>query len=190
MNPIDLAILVVVGLSALLGAIRGFLTEVLSLLAWIAAFVLAFVAGDDLGRAMVAIDPPLLRSLAGHALVFAGVLLTGHLVIWLLRTLVHGIGLSVPDRVFGAGFGAARGYAIVLVGVLVAGYTPWVAAAVWRDATLLPLWSGPSAWVAARLPDPQELAADLGMPGVPGLVDGYRGAAPAGTPSPLPPESR
>ena len=190
MNPIDLAILVVVGLSALLGAVRGLLTEVLSLLTWVAAFVLAFVAGDDLGRALVAIDPPLLRSLAGHALVFAGVLLTGHLVIWLLRTLVHGIGLSVPDRLFGAGFGAARGYVIVLVGVLVAGYTPWVNAAVWQDARLLPLWSGPSAWVSARLPDPREIAADLGMAVLPDALDAPPQAAPAAAPSPLPPESR
>ena len=42
MNTADIIILSVIGLSALLSLMRGLVKEVLSLLAWVAAFWLAF----------------------------------------------------------------------------------------------------------------------------------------------------
>ena len=161
MNPIDLAILLVLGLSALLGLVRGVLTEVLSLLVWIAAIFLSMAFGDQAAASVTGIESALLRSVAAHLGVFVLVLLVGNLLIWLLRTLIHGIGLSIPDRLLGAGFGAVRGYAIVLVGVLVAGFTPWVESAAWRESRLLPLWEAPSLWLRANGPEPSALAAFL-----------------------------
>lgn len=158
MNLIDLAILLVLGLSALLGLVRGVLTEVLSLLVWIAAIFLAMAFGDQAAASLAIIESPLLRSVAAHLGVFVLVLLLGNLLIWLLRTVIHGIGLSIPDRLLGACFGAVRGYAIVLVGVLVAGFTPWVEAAAWRESRLLPLWEDPSLWLRANGLEPSSLA--------------------------------
>jgi len=159
MNPIDLAILLVLGLSALLGIVRGMLTEVLSLLVWIAAVGFAIVLGDEMALRLTGIEVPLLRSLAAHLGVFVLVLLVGNLLVWLLRNLVHGLGLSVPDRLLGAVFGAVRAYAIVLIGVLAAGFTPWVDGAVWRESRLLPLWESPSLWLRAHWPERSSLFA-------------------------------
>jgi membrane protein required for colicin V production len=159
MNPIDLAILLVIALSALLGLVRGMLTEVLSLLVWIAAVILAIVLGDEVAPRLSGIESPLLRSVAAHAGVFVLVLLVGNLLVWLLRSLFHGIGLSLPDRLLGAGFGALRGYAVVLVGVLAAGFTPWVEGAAWRESRLLPLWEGPGLWLRANWPERSSLVA-------------------------------
>jgi hypothetical protein len=47
MNWLDLALLGLVGLSALIGLWRGFVVEVMSLAVWVAAFWLAFAFGDD-----------------------------------------------------------------------------------------------------------------------------------------------
>ncbi|MBS3895679.1 CvpA family protein [Silanimonas sp.] len=159
MNPIDLAILLVLGLSALLGIVRGMLTEVLSLLVWIAAVGFAIVLGDEVALHLAVIEVPLLRSLAAHLGVFVLVLLLGNLLVWLLRTLAHGLGLSVPDRLLGAAFGAVRAYAIVLIGVLAAGFTPWVEGPVWRESRLLPLWEEPSLWLRAHWPERSSLLA-------------------------------
>jgi membrane protein required for colicin V production len=158
-NEADVLILAVVGLSALLGAVRGMLTEVLSLLLWIAAFGLAFVGGDVLAGELHGIDSPVLRMLAGHIGLFVLVLLVGNILIWLLRSLVHGAGLSGADRVLGFGFGVARGLAVVLAGVLVAGFTPALQGPVWQGSRLLPLFEGPRLWLADKLPEADEFAA-------------------------------
>jgi membrane protein required for colicin V production len=158
-NALDTAILVVIGLSAVLGAIRGMLTEVLSLLVWVAAFGVSAVWGDGLAAEFRAIETPLFRSLAGYVATFVLVLLVGNLLVWLLRTLVHGAGLSGADRALGFGFGAARGYAVVLAVVMVGSFTPWAQAALWRDALLMPLFTTPGAWIVATLPQRSELAA-------------------------------
>lgn len=159
MNPIDLAILLVLGLSALLGIVRGMLTEVLSLLVWVAAVGFAIVLGDEMALRLTGIEAPLLRSLAAHLGVFVLVLLVGNLLVWLLRSLVHGLGLSVPDRLLGAAFGVIRAYAIVLIGVLAAGFTPWVEGAIWRESRLLPLWEDSSQWLRTQWPERSSLMA-------------------------------
>jgi membrane protein required for colicin V production len=158
-NELDTLILVVIGLSALLGAIRGMLTEVLSLLVWGAALWLTVAFGDVLGEQFTGIATPLLRSLAGYGAMFALVVIIGNLLIWLLRALLHGAGLSGTDRALGFGFGAARGYAIVLAGVLLISFTPWSRSVLWREASLMPLFTGPSSWIVAQLPDTSELVA-------------------------------
>lgn len=159
MNELDALILVVTGLSALLGAIRGMLTEVLSLLVWVAALWLTVVFGDAVAAEFTGIETPLLRSLAGYGATFALVVIVGNLLVWLLRALLHGAGLSGTDRVLGFGFGAARGYAIVLAGVLLVSFTPWSRGALWSESTLMPLFSGPSGWIIAQLPAGSELVA-------------------------------
>ena len=197
MNGLDTAILVVMGLSALLGAIRGMLTEVLSLLVWVAALWITVSFGDSVAAEFTGIATPLLRSLAGHGATFAIVVVVGHLGVWLLRTILHGAGMSGTDRMLGFGFGAARGYAIVLAVVLLVSFTPWSRAQLWRDSMLMPMFSTPAGWIVAQLPDSSELTAFAapalnalpeGGQGASGAnVDGSGDAANVGAPQPLPP---
>ncbi|GAB3734843.1 hypothetical protein GCM10028794_13650 [Silanimonas algicola] len=159
MTGLDTAILVVIGLSALLGAIRGMLTEVLSLLVWVAALWLTVAFGDLAAAEFTGIESPLLRALAGYGATFVLVVVLGNIAIWLLRTLVHGAGLSGTDRWLGFGFGAARGYAIVLAVVLLVSFTPWSRATLWRESALMPVFTAPAGWIVAQLPDGSELVA-------------------------------
>lgn len=159
MSGLDTVILVVIGLSALLGAIRGMLTEVLSLLVWVAALWITVAFGDVAAAEFTGIGTPLLRSLAGYGATFALVVIVGNIVVWLLRTLLHGAGLSGTDRALGFGFGAARGYAIVLAVVLLVSFTPWSRATLWRESALMPAFTAPAGWIVAQLPDGSELVA-------------------------------
>lgn len=159
MTGLDTAILVVIGLSAVLGAIRGMLTEVLSLLVWVAALWLTVAFGDVAAAEFTGIETPLLRALAGYGATFALVVVVGNIAVWLLRTLLHGAGLSGTDRMLGFGFGAARGYAIVLAVVLLVSFTPWSRATLWRESALMPVFTVPAGWIVAQLPDGSELVA-------------------------------
>lgn len=149
----DVVILAIVTLSALISVWRGFLREVLSLLAWILAFWAGFTFGPMLaGQLAVYVDTPSIRVVLGFAIVFILTLivlsLLGHLVV----KLINKTGLTGTDRILGLLFGIARGVLIVLVLVLLAGLTnvpqdPW-----WRQSQLLAHFQDGALRVTAYLP--------------------------------------
>jgi membrane protein required for colicin V production len=138
-NGADLAIVGAVALSAVIGLVRGFVAEAMSLVAWAAAIGLSLAFGSELARLFEgAIELPSVRLLLGHALVFIAALAVGAIVTWLLRELVHGSGLSGSDRFLGALFGVGRGVIAVALVVTLLGLTalprdPW-----WRESRAIP----------------------------------------------------
>jgi membrane protein required for colicin V production len=150
----DYAILAVILVSVLVGALRGFIKEVFSLLVWAAAFFVAYQYGGDVAGLMEdAVELPSARTAMGFTGLFVAVLLVGGLLNYLLGRLVASTGLSGTDRLLGGLFGAARGLALVVVTLLVAGLTPIPADPWWRDsptiARLMPLVD----WAGSYLPD-------------------------------------
>jgi membrane protein required for colicin V production len=122
MNWPDYAILSVVAISILVGALRGFIKEVFSLLVWAAAFAVAYHFGGDVAAMMEdAVSLPSARTAMGFTGLFVAVLLLGGLLNYLLGRLVETTGLSGTDRLLGGVFGAARGLALVVAALLVAG---------------------------------------------------------------------
>lgn len=136
MMTLDWIFLAVLVVSFLIGAWRGLVYEVLSLLNWIAAFVLAQwfapVAGNWLPMAGAS---EVVRYAAGFVLVFVAVLFAGGLLAFLVRKLIAAVGLRPVDRVLGAMFGLARGVVIVWVATVIVGMTPWHDGDWWQDAT-------------------------------------------------------
>lgn len=117
--------------SVLLGLWRGLVYEVLSVLNWLAAFVLAQWLSPR-----VALLLPLgqagesLRYAAAFVLVFILALFAGGLLAWLTKKLVEAIGLRPVDRALGGLFGLVRGMVAVLALAVVVHLTglregPW-----------------------------------------------------------------
>jgi membrane protein required for colicin V production len=150
----DYAILAVVVISVLVGALRGFIKEVFSLLVWSAAFLVAYhFAGDVAALMEDSVTLPSARTAMGFTGLFVAVLLVGGLINYLLGRLVETTGLSGTDRLLGGVFGAARGLALIVAVLLVAGFTPIPADPWWQEAKsiqrLMPLVS----WAAEYLPE-------------------------------------
>lgn len=140
MTLLDYVVIAIIGFSVLLSLMRGLVREILALAAWIIAFVAAWLFAGQLAAWMpMEIPGEELRWLAGFATVFFLVLLAMSLVAMALSQLVKSAGLSVEDRVLGAFFGLARGTAVVMVLVLVAGMTSLPRQPVWREAALRPV---------------------------------------------------
>jgi membrane protein required for colicin V production len=154
MQYADYAVLAIIAISLLVGAVRGFIKEVFSLLVWTAAFLVAFQYSGDLAMQLEnQIELPSVRTSLAFAGLFIGVLLVGGLLTYLLGELVAKTGLSGTDRLLGAIFGAARGLALVLALILVAGLTPIPQDPWWQQSrsiqSLMPL----AEWTAKFLPD-------------------------------------
>jgi membrane protein required for colicin V production len=173
MNTADIAILVVLALSTLFGLMRGFIREVLSLVCWIAAFWVAWAFGDKVAQFYGGwLADPAARIVAGYVSCFAGVLIVGALVGWLLRTLVKVGGLSGGDRFLGMLFGLARGLLLVTFAVLMLGFTTAPRDAIWwRQSTLLPAFSNGAGWFAGRLPPQVNRYVEIGRQSLPALPD-------------------
>jgi membrane protein required for colicin V production len=131
----DYAVIAVVTLSAIVGALRGGVRELLGLTSWI----VAFIAARAFSGSVAAWLPP---SLGGHAvravLSFVGVFLLTLLVVGVLSTiavsLLRRAGLGTADGLLGLAIGLARGLLICLVTVLLAGLTPLPGLPEWRNA--------------------------------------------------------
>src|SRR6478736_4897644 len=104
-----------------IGLWRGLVAEVLSVLSWLAAFVLAQWFAPQAGELlpMAGVAQPL-RYAAGFVVVFIATLVVGALLAWGCKKLLEAVGLRPLDRVLGAVFGAVRAGVLVLaLGIVV-----------------------------------------------------------------------
>lgn len=153
MNFADYAIIAVLLLSVLVGLLRGFVAEVWALFCWICAGWLAWYCGPYVaGQLPQDLATPGLRMIMAYVGCFILVLIAGAIVGYLLRRLVSGSGLSGTDRLLGVVFGLARGLALVVLVVLMLGFTPFRKDAWWQESRLLPGFEAAAAWAKAYLP--------------------------------------
>jgi membrane protein required for colicin V production len=128
-------------LSMLLGAWRGLVYELMSLAAWVAAFVLAQWLAQD-----VALMLPFLQSAAAQVqyaaafvLVFVASLFAAGFLSWVLKKVVETVGLRPVDRALGAVFGLVRGVLLLLVATVLIQLLGMAHQAWWQEAQG-PVW--------------------------------------------------
>ncbi len=120
MNPADIFVIVIVVLSALVGLMRGFIREVLSVASWVAAGFVTYktfewsriVARDLLSSLPVG---PTIADIAGPTVVFIVTLIACSVVSHFIASMVTGGILGAVDRSLGFVFGVGRG--LLLVGL-------------------------------------------------------------------------
>lgn len=133
--PVDIVLLLVLLVSVVIGAWRGLLYEVLSLMGWVAAFLVAQWQAVAVGAWLPlgnSAEP--LRYAAGFAVVFVGVAFLAGLLAWLVKKLVESVGLRPVDRTLGAVFGVLRGGLLLLATALVVALTPLRDTDAWRSS--------------------------------------------------------
>lgn len=119
--------------SMLVGAWRGLVVEVLSLVSWAAAFVLAqWWAPDVAAKLPMAGAGEQVRYAAGFVLVFVATLFAGALIGFVISKLLSVVGLGAINRLLGALFGVLRGVILILAATVVVGMTPWKSSPEWQ----------------------------------------------------------
>lgn len=134
--------------SSLIGAWRGLVFEVLSLLVWGVAWVVAHAFADEFAAASFwPVASPVIRHVMAWCVLFVLALMAGRLVVWSVRQLLHLSPLAGLDRLLGALFGLLRGALIALIVVMLVGESPLADREPWRQA-LAVQWSQ---WVLVRV---------------------------------------
>ncbi|MFZ5744161.1 MAG: CvpA family protein [Pseudomonadota bacterium] len=129
MTGFDIAVLVLVGLGAITGFMRGFVQEILALSAWVIALFTIHNMHTPLSAALV---PYVGNESGATVLAFALLLLVPYAIVKLVANRMGEASresvLGPIDRLLGFGFGAVKGMVITVLAfsVLVLGYdTVW-----------------------------------------------------------------
>lgn len=144
MNWVDLLFIVALIISSGFGILRGMFKEILSLLTWVFAFVIAqsfWPALDYLLQPLMSEVPSLRAPLAWGAL-FVSSILIGSLLQHIAFELIRVTGLTGSDRALGAIFGLLRGIVIIVLLLTFAPLlTDWSQDSWWQESTLIPVFS-------------------------------------------------
>ena len=132
---VDIGLAIFLALSVVIGLMRGFVFELLSLAGWFAAYFAARWFTPQC-QGYVPLGEP--GSALNYGATFACVFLLA-LVVWgiaarLVRALIRATPLSPIDRVLGAGFGLLRGLVVLLVVATVVGVSPLAKSMAWQQS--------------------------------------------------------
>lgn len=154
MNPLDWTLLAVLGASILLGLIRGFMREMISLAGWIAGIWLAFRFAAAISASLpIAEEWPLARTAVVAVLIVVGCVFAAALAGWFIRELIKAAKLSAADRTLGGLFGLARGLLIIGLAVFLVRDTALYREPLWRESMVLPPIEAALAFALRQFPD-------------------------------------
>jgi membrane protein required for colicin V production len=138
-TTLDTIVLIILLGSIVVSILRGFFRELIGLVGWVVAFVLAGLYGADAAVAMPeAITVPALRLAAGYVTVFLITLLVANIINWVIDSFLRATSLKPVDRLLGAVFGFIRGALILMGLVVLAGFTQLPKQPVWTNSITAP----------------------------------------------------
>jgi membrane protein required for colicin V production len=136
----DYLVLFVLITSIIVSTLRGLVKEMLSLLGWIVAFVVANAYSGELAALLPAAIPgEAVRLIVAFLALFIGVRILMGLLSMAVSALVEAGGMTLADRGLGGLFGLGRGLVIVLAGVILCGMTSIPQQDFWREALFSPI---------------------------------------------------
>jgi len=132
---VDWILLGVLVFSMVLGAWRGLVYELLSVLGWAASFYVAqWLAPDVATRLPIQSAAEPVRYAAAFVLIFIAAVFAAGLLAFLLKKLIEAIGLRPVDRTLGAAFGLLRGLILLLAATVVMNMTALKTSDWWQES--------------------------------------------------------
>lgn len=115
MTWMDAAIVLVFLFFIVTGFKSGLVRELISLAATLLGLVMAGIFYDSLRDSLfTSIDNETVASAAAFLVIFFGIVITGHLLATVVNPLIHILMLGMADQFLGAGFGALKGFILIV----------------------------------------------------------------------------
>jgi membrane protein required for colicin V production len=150
---LDIAIIVLLGASTAVSLVRGIMREVLSLVAWAAAFGVAVLYVDRVSGLFAGfIHIAWLRYVVGFLLILIATLIVASMLSRFISMVVKTSGMGINDRLLGMVFGFARGIVVVALLTVLMSAMPVVHEAWWKESKLIPYFRGGTQWLMKYAP--------------------------------------
>jgi membrane protein required for colicin V production len=140
MNPLDIAVIVIIVLSAVFAFARGFVREALSIVAWVGAAAITIYGFNPV---LLAVSPIVNNVLLAQLIAGFGLFVVSLIILTIITgffaRMVRSSALSPIDRTLGFIFGLARGVLIVCLAYLALDFFPQADRPAWiKDAKSAP----------------------------------------------------
>jgi len=134
----DIIVVSIIALSLFFGFWRGFVKEILSILTWIAALLIARIYSEFLTPMFSGfVDDTSVRYVLAFAVLFILTMMLGTLLNHFMSKLITVTGLKFTDRLLGGVFGLCRGVIIGLLILFFAG--PFYSGSIWwQSSSIVP----------------------------------------------------
>ena len=162
---IDGVIVIIFVISVIMSLMRGFVREVVSILAWIAALILAVTQSAWLASLLPeAIDSASfsfggeqygtnIRTVIAFIIIFLAVLIVGSLINRLLAQITKSEMLRGIDKMLGVFFGCARASLVIVFLIIVStSFTQLPTTQAWQQASMIGPFEALSGWLTDQLP--------------------------------------
>lgn len=154
MTIFDYIAIAVVGISTLLGVMRGAVKEFFALAGWIIAFLVAKTFSVPLSSLFESMfSNGSVRLLVAFIVLFLATLIVVGIIGYVFAALLKKIGLGPLDRVLGSAVGLLRGAVIMLILVVLGGMTALPQQSDWHEALTSPWFEKMATAVKPWLPD-------------------------------------
>lgn len=141
MTALDLVLLAIFIISTLVGVMRGFVKEALSIISWILAFWLGYTycveAGEWLAQ-FASLGEGKLRNSAGFGVIFLGTLFVFAIISYLITKLIVRGPIKGVDRILGIATGFVRAIAVSAVLLVLMQALGMNSSAFWKESKFVP----------------------------------------------------
>ncbi len=149
----DIVIAVAIAISIVVGFMRGFFKEAISITALLIAIWAALHFGHAVGGISEGwLSSEELQTWFGRILVFIVILAVGGLLGWGISKIIRMSALSTTDRIFGLFFGFCRGVVLVAVFIIGGQFAGFDNDNWWSRSRLIPYGSHVADWIRVMAP--------------------------------------
>jgi len=153
-NYFDIAIVVIILITALIGFMRGLVWMGIFLATWTAAILLAIKYKDVLAQALpIKLGSTVAQTGLAALLIFLGVLIAGAIINYLFSRAVAAVGLGTFDRILGTGLGIALGALAITLITMLLSLTELPDQQAWKTSRLIPKFQDAAKWVQSLIPE-------------------------------------
>ncbi len=158
MPIIDIIIAIALGVSVIVGFVRGFVKESISIGSLVVAIWASLYFGPAVGNVSESwLNSQELQTWFGRILVFAVIVSVGSLLGWGISKLIRLSVLSGFDRILGSAFGALRGILLVALFVIGGQFAGFNNDSWWLQSRSLPYFGVVADWIKVMAPKGYEL---------------------------------